>query len=204
MRANARNVLYLILSALTLLHAGCTDQKPMNVFLKPDNPQSLAQQSNVSRRFQDSQPRSQTAVESAMALSARYAELSQQMTLIKENNQHLTDENQRLKESLVPCKSSLTQTEKELAEANDLLIEMRIELNNWKTNIIGFRNEMRDADKTQLEALLKILTALGGESKAEPASANHNNGPAKTAPQQPDNTQPQPFQAGTASGELNG
>jgi len=122
MRANARNVLYLILSALTLLHAGCT------------------------RRFQDSQPRSQTAVESAMALSARYAELSQQMTLIKENNQHLTDENQRLKESLVPCQSSLTQTEKELAEANDLLIEMRIELNNWKTNIIGFRNETkRDA-----------------------------------------------------------
>ena len=57
----------------------------------------------------------------------------------------------------------LEQAKKELAEANDLLIEMRIELNNWKSNIIGFRDEMRDADKYQLEALLKILKVLGGE-----------------------------------------
>jgi hypothetical protein len=44
---------------------------------------------------------------------------------------------------------------------------MRIELNNWKTNIIGFRDEMRDADKTQLQALLRILKALGGEVSPE-------------------------------------
>ena len=71
--------------------------------------------------------------------------------------------------SLVTLEPKLQQTQKELAEANDLLIEMRIELNNWKTDILGFRAEMRDAEKTQLEALLKILNVLGGEVKPESA-----------------------------------
>jgi hypothetical protein len=44
---------------------------------------------------------------------------------------------------------------------------MRIELNEWKTNILGFRDEMRNADKAQLQALMKILEALGGEVTIE-------------------------------------
>ena len=50
---------------------------------------------------------------------------------------------------------------------------MRIELNNWKGNIIGFREEMREAQTTQLEALFKILTLLGGQVDVE--SANSQN-----------------------------
>ena len=44
---------------------------------------------------------------------------------------------------------------------------MRIELNNWKTDVLGFREEMRDAEIEQLRALLKILEILGGEVKPE-------------------------------------
>jgi hypothetical protein len=44
---------------------------------------------------------------------------------------------------------------------------MLIELNNWKTDVIGFREEIRAADRAQLEALLKILKVLGGEPGAE-------------------------------------
>jgi len=61
------------------------------------------------------------------------------------------------------------------------MIEMRIELNNWKTNILGFREEMRDADTAQLQALLRILNILGGEIKAE--SAQHENARASSEPQ---------------------
>ena len=48
---------------------------------------------------------------------------------------------------------------------------MRIELNNWKIDILGFRDEIRDAETAQLEALLKILKVLGGEVKTKSAQA---------------------------------
>lgn len=44
---------------------------------------------------------------------------------------------------------------------------MKIELNGWKSNILGFRDEMRNADKAQLQALMRILEALGGETTTE-------------------------------------
>jgi len=40
---------------------------------------------------------------------------------------------------------------------------MTTELNNWKTDILGFRNEMRDAYTAQMEILLKIAQAMGAE-----------------------------------------
>ena len=83
---------------------------------------------------------------------------------MKEKKQALETENQQLKDELVPCKAQLAQAQKELSEANDLLVEMRGELNNWKSNILGFRNEMRQANTAQLEALIKILTILGAET----------------------------------------
>jgi hypothetical protein len=65
----------------------------------------------------------------------------------------------------------LQQAHKELAEANSLLIDMRVELNNWKADILGFRNEMRNAETAQLETLLRILKVLGGQVTTESARA---------------------------------
>ncbi len=64
------------------------------------------------------------------------------------------------------------------------MIEMRIELNNWRTDILGFRDEMRDADTTQLQALLRILKILGGEVKEESAQ-NENAGSAAVSSAEP-------------------
>jgi hypothetical protein len=58
-----------------------------------------------------------------------------------------------------------------LSEANGLLIEMRVELNNWKSDILGFRDEMRNAETAQLETLLRILKVLGGQVTTESAKA---------------------------------
>src|SRR4030042_255070 len=85
---------------------------------------------------------------------------------------------------------------KERGEANDLLTEMRVELNNWQANVIGFRDEMRDADKAQLEALLKILQVLGGETKTQSVSDLKKDS-ANTAPQQSNRPQQESPQAGT-------
>ena len=202
MRTNNTTMLSLILSALTVLCAGCTVEKPIQVVLKPGPSVGLIKQANASKRFQDSSQEGPTAVESAMELSAKYAKLTEQMVAVKEKNQQLISENQRLKDRLVPCDAQLKQAQKELTEANDLLIEMRIELNNWKIDILGFRNEMREANKAEIEALIKILRVLGGETKAE-STANNND--SNTSPHdQPDRPQKEALQAATTSGESNG
>ena len=58
---------------------------------------------------------------------------------------------------------NLKTAEKELSDANELLIEMRKELNSWKTNVLGFRDESNYIHKEQLKALVKILKLLGAE-----------------------------------------
>lgn len=44
-----------------------------------------------------------------------------------------------------------------------MLIELRGELTKWKSNVLGFRQEIQTAQQAQLEALQKVLRLLGGE-----------------------------------------
>jgi septal ring factor EnvC (AmiA/AmiB activator) len=125
----------------------------------------------------NTQTQQPTAVESAIALSDKYAKLSDEATTLRQQTQMLTSENQRLKDELQTCRNRLEQTQKELNDTNDLIVEMRVELNNWKNDVLGYRGEMRDAEKAQLEALLKLLKQMGGE----PAATNP---PAATQPPQ--------------------
>ncbi len=113
------------------------------------------------------QARNPTAVESAIALSDKYAKLSEEASALKQQKQALDAENKKLTEDLQNCRGQLERAQKELTEINDLLVQMRLELNNWKSDVLGFRDEMREAEKAQLEALLKILKLLGGEIKTE-------------------------------------
>jgi chromosome segregation ATPase len=118
------------------------------------------------KRFQDTPLEGRTAVESAIELSEKYARLSDQTVALREENKRLTADNEALLQQIAALEAKLKQTQKELGEATELLIEMLTELNTWKSNILGFRGEMRDAAKAQLEALLKVLEILGGEADA--------------------------------------
>jgi septal ring factor EnvC (AmiA/AmiB activator) len=108
-----------------------------------------------------------------MKLSGEYARLSRDAALLRQQNEDLIAKNRQLNEQTVSLDAQLQQTQKELAEANSLLIDMRVELNNWKTDILGFRNEMRNAETAQLETLLRILKVLGGQVATESARANN-------------------------------
>lgn len=202
MRNNKNNMPYLILPAVLILCAGCTVEKPIEVLLKPNSSERLVNKTNMPTRFQDAGAGNPSAVESAMELSAKYVKTTEELAAVKTEKQQLVNENQALKDRLTPCQGRLTQAQKELAEANDLLIEMRIELNNWKTNILGFRDEIRQAERAQIEALAKILQVLGGEAKAEPAP-DLSIDSATTSPNDPNNPQPA-LQTGTTSGQFNG
>ena len=158
--------LSLSLSALIFMTTGCLElQEPVEVIVKP-NPVNQ-QNGTMSKRFQNGPQNIPSAIDSAIKLAQKNSELSEKITVLKQKNQELIAENQKLKDHVATIEPKLKQTNKELADANDLLIEMRIELNNWKTDILGFREEIRDADKAQLNSLLKILKALGGEVTTE-------------------------------------
>jgi len=166
MKTNKKFVPFLILSLLTFLLAGCPAlQEPADVILKPGSNQ---QQSNaMSKRFQGTASNGQTAVDSAVDLAKKNTEIFEQMTVLRQENQELTAENRQLKDRIAILEPELEQANKHLSDADDLLIEMRIELNNWKTDILGYREEMRDAYTAQMEILLKIAQAMGAEVTAE-------------------------------------
>lgn len=166
-------VIMLVLMPLIAAGSGCAGPAGRNpaVATKPaPKPQSTAA---AARRFQDDPLEGRTAVESAIELSEKYARLSDQTIALRQENQRLVTENEDLLQRVNTLEAKLRQTQKELGEANELLIEMLTELNNWKSNILGFRGEMRDAAKAQLEALLKVLEILGGEAEAGDIQRRH-------------------------------
>ncbi|HRS10850.1 MAG TPA: hypothetical protein P5068_07320 [Sedimentisphaerales bacterium] len=160
-------------SCLGGIFCGCNPpQHPMRPMTTENAPSPRAGAPNA-KRFQDTPLEGRTAVESAIELSEKYARLSDQTIALREENQRLTADNEALLQQIAALEAKLKQTQKELGEANELLIEMLTELNTWKTNILGFRGEMREAAKAQLEALLKVLEILGGEADAANIERRH-------------------------------
>ena len=128
---------------------------------------------SIAKRFQKPDSQAPTVLESAIELSEKYATLSEQAATLRQQIQSEITKNQQLSDQIATLEAQLQQAQEELTEANNLLIEMRIELNNWKGNIIGFREEMREAQTVQLEALFKILKLLGGQVDVESATAQN-------------------------------
>ncbi len=146
------------------LLSGCMDgNQPFDAALKPSTETGQRTSQVTAKQFQDTSSDGPTAVESAIELSKKYAALSEETTAMKLENQSLTAKNRQLVQQTAVMEQELAQAKKELSEANDLLIEMRIELNNWKADVLGFREEMRETSKVQLETLMKILKVLGGD-----------------------------------------
>ncbi len=171
-------ILSAILSGIVYGMAGCTAiGVPFDGNPKPAVP---AQKNDAAalKRFQDADAESTTAVDTAIDLSKKYAALAEENAKLQSEKQSLLAENNQLNQRIAVMEPKTAAAEKELAEANDLLVEMRIELNNWKADVLGFRDEMRQADKAQLETLIKILKILGGEVKETPQQQD-NAGAAK-------------------------
>jgi hypothetical protein len=121
-----------------------------------------------------------TSVESSLILSEKYASLAVESEKLRQENKKLIDENVDLSKKLAALQAEFDQTSKELKDANAMLIDMRVEINNWKNNVLGFRDEMRASQKAQLEALLQVMKLLGGESQKEqskPPVENKDNEP---------------------------
>jgi len=193
-------LLLLVAALLVSAGSGCTTTTPAARAAAPETNRPAEPDPSGATRFQDTALKGRTAVESAIELSEKYARLSDQTVSLREENQRLTGDNENLKQQIATLETRLGQTQKELNEANDLLIEMLTELNNWKTNILGFRSEMREAAKAELEALLKVLEILGGEAEAGTLEQRHA---ATLAPEQFDAQESDEAMTSQTTGEPN-
>ncbi|MBE3134580.1 MAG: hypothetical protein IMZ55_14005 [Acidobacteria bacterium] len=119
---------------------------------------------------EDGQPPTATAVENALAWSEKYAKAVEALAREQEQSRRLAEESRQLTGQNVALTAEVTRTQKELQDANDLLIAVRRENEKWKANILGYRDEMRAAQKTELDALVKVLRLLGGDVSDQAAA----------------------------------
>ena len=150
----------------TVFFTGCgMIEEPIEITLPPLNKPATqdAQSKSLEQRFTEPEEQAPGAVESALMWSHKYDELSNKTESLMDKNNSLIEENSELKHQLSQMQLELEQTKKELESANAFLQEMQLELNHWKDDVLGFRDEMRRAESTQLEALSRILKILGAE-----------------------------------------
>ena len=119
------------------------------------------------KKFTSPDSQGPTAVQSAVELSEKYVQLSDELAAEHQKRQALEAENPELKGQVARLKAQLAQAEKELSDANRLLLDMRIELGKWKHDVLGFRDEIRNAHKAELQGLAQIMKVLGAEEVAE-------------------------------------
>jgi outer membrane murein-binding lipoprotein Lpp len=173
MQTRKKMISLMILLVPTFLFSGCSStQRPADLAVD-SFPVERQQNDSIANRFQRPASEGTTVVESAMKLSEEYTRLTKEATVLRQQNEEFIVKNRQLNEQVVSLEDQLQQAQKELAQANNLLIEMRLELNNWKADILGFREEMRNAETAQLETLLRILKVLGGQVTTESARAEN-------------------------------
>ena len=180
---------YLILAMLfvgSLFLAGCGIQgelaidKPAveDAERTPQKPPMVIDQTpeKMQKRFDPTIQLGDDSEQDDLQWARRYEELSVGNNALRETNHELTLKNNQLKQQIDAMKSELEQTKNDMTEANDFLGQMHLELNKWKTDVLGFRQEIRQAQQVQVEALAKILRVLGAEPMNIPEESSSDAG----------------------------
>jgi regulator of replication initiation timing len=132
-----------------MLLAGCKlIEEPIAIKVSPPpQPVMVADHSDesIERRFTDPEDEATDVVQSALMWSQKYEELSAKAEKLREQNNARFLENTDLKRKLSELQAELDRTK-------------------TKADVLGFRDEMRNAQAAQLEALTKVLRILGAES----------------------------------------
>jgi hypothetical protein len=135
-----------------------------------DTPKSLESYLAKNGPTKEGEASSQTAVESALTWANKYAQSMQTVTELQREGRDQQKETQALGQQNVKLQDELAAAQKELKDANTLLIEMRQELTKWKTDVLGFRSEMKEAQQAQLGMLTRVLKVLGSDATPAPAA----------------------------------
>jgi hypothetical protein len=136
-----------------------------------DTPKPLESYLAKNGPAKEGEPANQTAVESALSWANKYSQSMQTVTELQRESRDQQKEMQALGQQNVKLQDELAAAQKELKDANTLLIEMRQELTKWKTDVLGFRSEMKEAQQAQLGMLSRVLKVLGSDATPAPTPA---------------------------------
>lgn len=125
----------------------------------------------MERRFSDAPVTQMDAIQSITTWAQRYDELSQKTEKLRVDNTQVTLDNARLQQEVERLNTELKQCRSDIDQSNALLQQAHLELSKWKADVLGYRDEMRQAQTAQLSALTKILRILGAETSAPSESA---------------------------------
>jgi septal ring factor EnvC (AmiA/AmiB activator) len=159
-----------------LLLAGCPGQEVSYREQTPEPEPAEPYRGNVeyladaSVSTNDGEATAPTAVEDAVRWSQKYSQVAEKLVSAQQDRQKLANKNHELLAKVARLQTELDRAKQELREANQMLIEMRGELNRWKSNVLGFREEMRQAQEAQLARLKEIVTLLGGQVGPTPSA----------------------------------
>ena len=81
----------------------------------------------------------QGAVDVALEWSKKYARAAEELLELQKSDKQLHEENKKLLAELARAQMQLDQSKTELAEANEMLVEMGQELRAWKNDVVGYR-----------------------------------------------------------------
>lgn len=165
---------------MAVVLAGCQSFSETVIPVAPQAPQPAAAAAepqpsqsteSLQRRFSENPADKMDAMQSIANWSQRYDDLSQKTEQLREANSRLTLDNAKLQQEVEKLKTELAQARKDIEQANSLLQEAHLELSKWKADVLGFRDEIRQAQSAQLSALTKILRILGAETPSQSGTA---------------------------------
>ena len=155
--------------AAGMLLAGCEQIRARDKSAPSGPPQPMVAQDQTSPPSQYNKPiqkpddQDTSAVQQARDWMGKHYRTLDELRRVEKKNHDLEKQNTKLLADSAALRMQLEQTVEELSAANTMLVEMGNELTKWKTNVLGFRKEMRQAQITQMKAIAKVLELLGGE-----------------------------------------
>jgi hypothetical protein len=159
-----RTILILVATA-ALTATGCTTPAtaPQQTWAPPKPTYQPAQEAVFLPKVAETESPLPTAVETTLLLQEKYSRSLEDLQRERDHNRNLSEDKQRLVENVNKLQVELAKTQQELTEANTLLVQVRQELEKWKNDVLGFRDEMRQANRSQIDALAKVMNLLGAE-----------------------------------------
>jgi len=121
------------------------------------------------------------AVSEAVAWMERYTKEVERRTQVEKENRALAGRNQELSGQATKLQTDLKRAQQELDEANAMMLRLSADLKAWKKDVLGYREEMRGAQRQTAASLGRILQLLGGEVPSAPLAATPSAAPATPA-----------------------
>ncbi|MCK4282845.1 MAG: hypothetical protein KAX44_00905 [Candidatus Brocadiae bacterium] len=78
----------------------------------------------------------------------------------REENEKLQETVAELRQQLQEKSSAVNQLQTQLQAGDEKVQELEAALRTWQADVLGFRDEMRQAEEAELEVLQQILTLL--------------------------------------------